>query len=152
MGKKYDFPFPETIEAFNAKILEAGLDRNVNISINVDNKLKPLPYDVKKTSPIEKHKTNDDVNIIINEEVFEKLPPDLQELMIAEALAYISYDFEKDVTVITKHDFTAHTMVLSKYNDGVIRLRESTKSILQAAKQAEDEAKALTKKAGSKNF
>lgn len=145
---KHDFPFADTVDMFNAKIVEVGLDRVMNISILTDNKLKPLPYAVKRTSDTERLKSNDDVNILINEDVFDQLTPDLQNLVIVEALAYISFDSEKDKIVITQPDFKAHTMVMSKETtEEVVRLRESVKSILQAKKQAEDEAKAATSKA-----
>lgn len=148
--EKYDLPHPDTTDAFNAEITAAGLDQVMNITVLVDDKLKPSIYKVAKCSPSESFKTGDDINIFLNEDVFNQLPDELQKLAIIEALAGISYNYDKDVAEYTKPDFYAYSGVMEKhsYNDVVV-LRESIKSIFDKAKQAADEAKALTKSAGS---
>lgn len=148
--EKYDLPHPDTTDAFNAEIALAGLDAVMNITVLVDDKLKPSIYKLSKCSPSESFKTGDDINIFLNESIFIQLPDDLQKLAIVEALAGISYDYDKDVPVITRPDFYSHTMVISKYSfEEMVRLKESVTSLIHAAKQAEDEQKAATKNAGS---
>lgn len=145
---KYLEPFEDTIKAFEAKIHEAGLNVSTNIKIITDNKLKPEIFSVKKCSPIEKYKTGDDVNIFLNEDIFEKLPADLQALTIVEALAWVSYNSEKDVISVDAPDFKAHSLVLVKHSfEEVMVLKESIKTLLQVQKETEDAEKAANKKA-----
>ena len=146
MGK-YLEPFEDTISAFELKIHEAGLDVSTNVKIITDNKLKPEIFSVKKCSPIEKYKTGDDVNIFLNEDIFLKLPADLQNLTIVEALAWISYNSEKDAVSVDAPDFKAHSLVLVKHSfQEVMVLKESIKTLLQVQKEAEDAIKAANKK------
>jgi len=147
MGK-YIEPFEDTVLEFEAKIREAGLDVSTNIKIITDNKLKPEIFSVKKCSPIESYKTGDDVNIFLNEDIFDKLPDDLRALTIIEALAWVSYDSEKDVVAVNAPDFKAHSMVLAKHSyEEMVVLKESIKTLLQVQKEAEDAEKAANKKA-----
>lgn len=145
--EKYDDPHTDTVDAFNAEISNLGLDNVMNITVLVDNKLKPDIYKVSKCNPSERHKTGDDVNIFLNEDIFHQLPDDLQKLAIVEALAGISYDYEKDVPVISKPDFLAYSGVIEKHSyDKVLVLKESIKSLYSKAKEDEDRIKAETKK------
>lgn len=142
---KLEAPYDDTKDLFNEKIAEADL--SINITIITNNRLKE-PYKVVKCSESEKFKTRDDVNIYINEVIFDQLPKDQQVILIEESLAWIVYDAEKDVVTIDKPDFSAHELVLDKYDYEVIkRLRASVKSLYTAAKEAEDASKAVTAKA-----
>ena len=148
--EKYDEPCPETKDAFEAQIALTGLDQVMNIRVLVDDKLKKDITKVVKCSPSESYKTGDDINIFLNEDVFIQLPEKLQELTIIEALAGLSYNYDKDVVEYTKADFHAYSGVMEKHSyEDVVVLRESIKSIFDKAKQAADEARALTKSAGS---
>lgn len=145
--EKYDDPHTDTVDAFNVEISNVGLDNVMNITVLVDNKLKPDIYKVSKCNPSERHKTGDDVNIFLNEDIFHQLPDDLQKLAIVEALAGISYDYEKEVPVISKPDFFAYSGVIEKHSyDKVLVLKESIKSLYSKAKEEEDRIKAETKK------
>lgn len=148
--EKYDNPHPDTDDAFKAGIKKVGLDTVMNITVLVDNKLKPDITKLAKCSPSEAFKTGDDVNIYLNEDIFIALTDELQELAIVEALSGLSYDYDKDVPVITKPDFHAYSGMIEKHSyDKVVVLKESIKSLFHAAKQAEDEAKALAGKNGA---
>jgi hypothetical protein len=144
--RKYDAPHTDTLDAFNAVIVEIGLDQVLNIEIIVDDKLKPEIYKVAKCSPSEKYKTGDDINIYLNEEIFDQLPDNLQKLAIVEALAGISYDYDKETPVISKPDFFAYSGVINKYSyEEVVVLKESIRTLYQAGKEQEDASKAVTK-------
>ena len=66
------------------------------------------------------------------------------------SMAGLSYDYDKDVPVITKPDFHAYSGMIEKHTyDKVVVLKESIKSLFHAAKLAEDEAKALAGKNGA---
>jgi hypothetical protein len=144
--EKYDHPHPDTKDAFEAKIAEIGLDTVMNITVLVDDKLKKDIYKVSKCSPSENFKTGDDINIYLNEDIFIQLPEKLQTLTIVEALAGISYNYDKEAVEYTKPDFYAYSGVMEKHSyDDVVVLRESIKSLFDKAKQAADEARALAK-------
>lgn len=148
--EKYNDPHPDTTDAFEAEIANIGLDSVINIRVLVDDKLKPEIYKVSKCNDSEFFKTGDDVNIVLNEGIFIQLPDDLQKLAIIEILAGISYDYDKDVAVISKPDFHTYSGVIEKHSyEKMVVLKESIKSLMHAAKEAEDASKAATKKAGS---
>jgi len=83
--------------------------------------------------------------MVINESVFNELPPDLKRMAIDEALAGVTVS-ESGALSDEKPDFCTHTGVLQKYGgDKTIVLHESIKTLYTVQKQKEDEAKAQTK-------
>jgi len=82
--------------------------------------------------------------VIINEEILNSLPEDMQIMAIDECLAGVSVN-ENDVISISQPDFKTYTGVLQKYGDDkVIALHESIKSLYDGKKQKEDQEKAET--------
>lgn len=150
---KFEEPFEDTVEMYNQAITSAGLTNHVNITVLTNNKAKEI-FKVNKASDLLKHRTGDDVIIVINEAVLEKLTPEQQLIVVEESLAAISYDSEKDAIVIGKPDVSTFSGVLAKHTFITWNtLRESIKSVYDAAKQEEDERKAATEKAKKKpNF
>lgn len=148
---KFEEPFEDTQALFNEVISDAGLDQFIIITLLVNNKAKEL-FKINKANELLKYRTNDDVIIILNEKIFEQLPDDQKRIVVEEAIAYISYDSENDKVVITTPDFMAHSGILRKHTFATIDVvRESVKSLYQAEKQAEDEAKATTEKGKKQN-
>lgn len=149
---KYEEPFEDTAALFNQVIDGANLSNFMNIRILTNNKSKEI-FKVSKCSEIEKFKTNDDINIFINERILEKLTPE-QKLIIAEkSIASISFDSENDKIVINKPDVVTFSGILRKHTFATWNvLRESIKTLYSAEKQAEDESKAQTEKAKKKKF
>lgn len=147
---KYEQVFEDTQELFNQKILDAGLNRYMTVTVLATNQSKKI-YDVTKANEITKFRTGDDVYIFVNELIFEQLPQEQQQIVAEEAIAEISFDTEKDKIVITKPTFTAHDSVIAKHTYDVIKVvRESVKSLYQKRKEEEDASKAQTEKAGKK--
>jgi hypothetical protein len=143
---KFEEPFEDTQALFTEVISDAGLHLNVNITLLSNNKAKDL-FKINKANELLKYRTNDDVIIILNEKIFEQLPDDQKRIVVEEAIAYISYDSENDKVVITTPDFMAHSGILRKHTFETIDVvRESIKTLYQAEKQAEDEAKASSGK------
>jgi hypothetical protein len=143
---KFEEPFEDTQALFTEVISDAGLHLNVNITLLTNNKAKDL-FKINKANELLKYRTNDDVIIILNEKIFEQLPDDQKRIVVEEAVAYISYDSENDKVVITTPDFMAHSGILRKHTFETIDVvRESIKTLYQAEKQAEDEAKASSGK------
>lgn len=116
----------------------------------------------KQKTPCEIFKNNELVEIltegvnfavVFNEEVFDQLPEDMKEMVVVEKLAGVSVD-DNDKISLVKPDFNTFTGVLQKYgHEPIIRLKESIKSLYDAKKQEEDEAKAAKKgKRGKKKL
>lgn len=143
---KYEEPFEDTQDLYNEVIKAAGLDQYINITILVDNKAKKI-FDPVKANNILKHRTGDDVIIILNEKIFEQLEPEQRRIVAEESLAGIYYDMEKDKLVIKKPDVVTFSGVLAKYTFDVWNvLQESVKTLYNVEKQAEEESSASTSK------
>lgn len=83
--------------------------------------------------------------VVINEEILEQLPVELQEIVLTESLAGVSVS-ETDAVGLEKPDFNTYTGVLQRFgHEKIIMLKESIKSLYDAIKQKEDEAKAQKK-------
>ena len=110
-----------------------------------NNKQKDL-YKIVKANEIVEILT-DGVNfaVVINEEIFDKLPDNMKEMAIVECLAGVTVD-ENDKITLEKPNFSTYRGVLQKYgHDPIIVLHESIKSLYDAKKQELDEEKAQKK-------
>lgn len=116
----------------------------------------------KQKTPCEIFKNNELVEVltegvnfavVFNEEIFDKLPDDMKEMVVVEKLAGVSVD-DNDKIGLVKPDFNTYTGVLQKYgHEPIIQLKESIKSLYDAKKQQDDEAKAAKKgKRGKKGL
>jgi len=110
-----------------------------------NNKQKEL-YKITKSSDVVEVLT-EGVNfaVVVNEEIFDELPHDMQEIVLEECLAGVSVN-DSDVVSLNKPNFNTHTGVLQKFgHQDIIALHESIKSLYDEKKQQEDEEKARTK-------
>lgn len=143
---KFLEPFEDTQSLFTEVISEAGLERYVTITLLVNNKAKDL-FKITKANELLKFRTGDDVIIVLNENIFDKLPDDQKRIVVEEAIAYISFDTENDKLIITPPDFMAHSGILRKHTfENINVVRESIKTLYQAEKESEDESKAANSK------
>jgi hypothetical protein len=134
---KYLEPFDDTKEIYTDAITRANLDLNVSIKILVDNRQKDI-YRVFKANDLIKHMTNNDIVIIINENVYDKLTDDQKIMVTEESIAGIHYDDEKEKVIITKGDVQTYSLLLRKYGyEKYEVLRESIKTIYNAEKEEE---------------
>lgn len=140
---RYEEPFEDTQSLFNEVIEATGLNNYINITVLANNKAKEI-FKVNKSNELLKYRTGDDVIIVLNENIFEKLTDEQKRIVVEEAIAYISFDTEKDKVVITQPDFMAHSGILRKHTFNTIEVvRESIKTLYQAEKQAEDESEVI---------
>jgi TRAP-type C4-dicarboxylate transport system substrate-binding protein len=147
---KYEQVFEDTQALFNQKILDAGLDRFMMVTVLATNQSKKI-YDVQKANEITRFRTGDDVYIFVNDLIFEQLTPEQQSIVAESAVAHISFDTEKDKIVITKPNFKAHKPIIKKYTYDVLEvLEESIESLYQKRKEEEDASKAQTEKLSGK--
>ena len=148
---KFEEPFEDTQDLYTEVIKAAGLDQYVNITILVNNKAKEL-FKINKANDLLKHRTGDDIIIVLNERIFEGLTDEQRRIVIEESLASIHYDRENDKLVISKPDVVTFSGVLAKHTfDKWEALRESIKTLYAAEKQVEDEAANATSK-GKKQY
>lgn len=147
MAKKYEEIFEDTQAMYTQAQTNANLTNRVNITVLTNNKAKEI-YKVNKANDLLNYRTGDDIIIVINEAVLEKLTPEQQLMVVEESLASISYDSEADAIVINKPDVVTFSGLLRKHTFETWNiLRESIKSVYDAEKQAEDERKAQAEKA-----
>lgn len=93
-------------------------------------------FKVFKASKIVTYLNQIDALVFINEDLYNMLDEESQSILLEEALAYISYDSEKDVTNITTPDVVSFSGLISKYNEKFFRYHELVKMLIQ---QKEDD-------------
>jgi hypothetical protein len=139
---KYNEPFESTTDLYKELIEAAGLTNYVNITVLANDTAKDL-YKVVKANDLLKHRTGDDIIIVLNEKIFDQLTDEQRLIAAEESLAGIHYDFEKDKIVISKPDVVTYSGVLSKHGfDKWTVLLESIKTLYNTEKQVEDETEA----------
>ena len=141
---------------FEEVLEQTSIPQWVEIEVLCNNKQKNDPCKLFKANDLLETLTDKDggggVNfvVVINEEIFDQLPEDMQKVAIDECLAGVGVS-DKDVLTLEKPNFNTHTGVLAKYGDtSIIKLHESIKSLYDKKKQEEDEAKAQKKAKKSK--
>lgn len=142
----YIEPHQETTNLYNQAIDASDLGKFINITIVVNDRAKEI-FKVVKANDLLKFRTQDDVLIVINEKILDKLTAEQRRVVVEESLASISYDTEADKLVISKPDVVTFSGILQKYtfaNWNVIR--ECIKSLYAAEKAVEDETKAIAEK------
>jgi hypothetical protein len=130
---------------FNSVRDKTNIPNWLMFEVLCNNKQKEL-YKIVKTNDIVEILT-DGINfaVVVNEEILDGLPADMQEIAINECLAGVSVS-ESDAVSLEKPNFNTHTGVLQKYgHESIIALHESIKSLFDQKKQKEDEEKAQTK-------
>lgn len=133
---RYEEPFETTQALYNDAIIAAGLSQYVHITVLTDNKLKKV-FEIVKANKLLKFRTGDDVIIIINENVLEKLNIDQRKIVVEESITPITYNTENDTLIINKPDVVTHSGILSKYGFHMWdSIRETVKAIY---KQQEDD-------------
>ena len=142
---KFEEPYEDIESLFNDIITNhSTLPPSVNIKLLADNKLKKI-FKVMRANDLVKYRTGDDVFIIINQNIFERLEEQQQMIVAEEAVAYIGYDIDKDKLILTEPDFLAHSGILRKHSFEVIeRVRETIKSLYEAENQSENESLSRT--------
>jgi hypothetical protein len=134
---KFETPFEDVEELFNEKIKARELDRYVNIIVVVNNKSKDI-FKVVKVGELDKFRSSDDVRIVLNQNIFDKLEEVQKHIVVEDALACIHFDVEKDKLVMTKPDVIAYSGILSKYTFETWNIVRESINSLYAAEKGED--------------
>lgn len=135
----------DVVDLFGEVCEKTSIPHWVMFEILCNNQQKEI-YKITKLSDVVEILT-DGVNfsVVINEEIFDGLPHDMQEVLLEECLAGVSVN-DSDVISLNKPNFNTHTGVLQKFgHQDIIALHESIKSLYDEKKQREDEEKAQKK-------
>jgi len=136
---RYEEPFEDTTDLYNKYIERAGITQFINITVLTNNKAKDI-YKVNKANELLRYRTGDDIIIVINENVLDKLDEADKEMIIEESISSIHYNLEKDKIEITRPDVVTFSGILSKHGfDKWNRVRETIKLIFESEKQTENE-------------
>lgn len=136
---RYEEPFEDTTDLYTKYIEKAGLSNFLNITVLTNNKAKDI-YKVNKATELLKYRTGDDIIIVINENVLDKLEDADKEMVIEESISSIHYNTEKDRIEITKPDVVTYSGILSKHGfEKWNRVRETIKLFFESEKQSEEE-------------
>lgn len=129
----------ETEKIFNRFIDQADLERVVNIKFLGCPELKQIGK-VVKANDLLKFMTDNDVIILINEIIFDKLEQDQKELVAQELIAYIGFDFEKGKLVITQPDVNTFSLILQKVgSEKYLKIQEIIRLSFEQLKDKESE-------------
>ncbi len=145
---KEDFQdvFVDTKAIFNKVIDDANLSSKITFAISANNKLKTIG-EIKKYSPLFQFRTNIDVELVLNEEIFEGLPKELKPLVIEELICPVYVNPTSGNVTLEKPDVSTFSGFLKKHGyEKYEILQESIKTLF--AKKAEEEQKkkdAMTK-------
>jgi hypothetical protein len=135
---KYSEIIPENEAVFIEAINSTSLDGNVNIKILACNTLKEIGK-VIKANDLVRHMTSEDIVIVINEVIFDKLE-EQQKLIVADTLiAAVGYNGESGKVTIEKPDMCVFTGVIKKYTFPICeRVHETIKSLFEHEKHKKD--------------
>lgn len=113
---KYAEVYQEIQDEFDSVIISTNLERyGVNIKVLANDKQKGKVINVYKSNDFVKYLTKEDIILVVNQLVFEKLEPLQRVMVIEEALASIIYNDDKDTITIKKGDVHTYSGVLKKY-------------------------------------
>jgi hypothetical protein len=129
----------ETEQIFNKFIDQADLQRVVNVKFLGCPELKQIGK-VVKANDLLKFMTDNDVIILINEVIFDKLEQEQKELVVQELIAYVGYDFEKGKVVITQPDVNTFSLLLQKVgSEKYLKIQEVIRLAFEQLKDKESE-------------
>jgi hypothetical protein len=135
----------DAVQLFDEVREKTTIPQWIQFEVLNNDKQKEL-YKITKSSDVVEVLT-EGVNfaVVLNEEILDALPVDMQEMAIEECLAGVSVN-DSDVVSLNKPNFNTHTGMLQKFgHEEMITLHESIKSLYDDKKQREDEEKAATK-------
>lgn len=138
------FDMCEDLESYFTKAFaDAGLERVLNLRVLGCKNQKKVTDGPKKLPPLYSYMTKEDIVVTVNEEIFELLIEEQRIIVAEEAIAAISYDFEKDKASIATPDFQSYGLIIRKYGfETMERLRETLKSLYDQQANSEEDATA----------
>ena len=147
----FEEPSEELVKLFDGVRDKTTIPNWVEFKVLCNNKQKKAPVKLIKANELVELLTEGlNFVVVVNEDIFNELPLDMQKMAIDECLAGVGVS-DTDTLSIEKPDFNTHTGVLKKYgHEPIVVLHESIKSVYVAQKEKEDESKALAKGTGKR--
>jgi hypothetical protein len=137
---RYQEPFEDTIDLYEKYIEAAGLTNFINITILTNNSAKDI-YKVTKANELLKFRTGDDIIVIINENILDRLDDKDKEMVIEESISCIHYNTEKDKVEISRPDVVTYSGILSKHGfEKWNRVREIIRLAFESERQTNEES------------
>lgn len=137
---KYNEPFEDIQKLFDEIIGDRGLDHMINIKVLSNNNQKEIGT-VKKCDPLFKHMTGEDVIVIINEEVFERLDNVSQYVIAENILTAVTWNQDRDRVEIIKPSVKTYKGVIDKHGiETFMRSNELVDLVYQQIKEEKAEA------------
>ena len=134
-----------TEEFFNGVLNNTTIPKWVEFKLLCDTNQKEM-YKIQRANALLEKLTKYDFIIIINENIFDCLPEEMQKIALDECLAGVFVNPDTAVSTLNKVDFKTHTGVLQKYGDKqVVALHESIKTLYEEKKLKELEEKQAEK-------
>ena len=140
MANDKHFDMCEDLESYFTKAFaDAGLERVLNLRVLGCKNQKKVYDGPNKVPPLYSYITKEDIVITINEEIFELLTEEYRIIVAEEAIAGISYDFEKDKVTIIQPDLQTHSTIANKYGTETMKTVKDTVKLLYSQKANSEE-------------
>ena len=139
---KFEKATDDVIKLFDGIRDKTTIPSWIQFELMSSNKQKELYKIIKMNDLIETLTNGINFAVVINEEILDQLTPEQQEMAINECLSGV-FVSDSDAITLEKPNFSTYRGILEKYgHEPIIVLHESIKSLFDAKKQKEDEAKA----------
>lgn len=131
---KWGEPSDETVSIVKDVLDKAALSNYINTKIIINDEQKNKVVSVKKESAVNKFAYGYDLQLTINEVIFDGLTKEQQIQVVEEALAGTYFDSENDKLVVNTPD-KVYRSFIDRYGwDSYERLMESIKSLFDKEK------------------
>ena len=142
---KFEEPSDDVIEVFEKVKKSKSIPDWVQFEVLSNNKMKQVYKIMKMSDLVETLSKGVNFAVVINEEIFDGLTDEQQEMLMDECIAGVSIS-ETDTIQLDKPDICTYTGILQKYgHDPIITLHESVKSLFDKKKEEDDMMKAERK-------
>jgi len=147
---KFEHPTEDTVKLIDDVLLTVVEEQyGINAKVLVNNEQKEVGK-IKKLSADVKFSYGDDLQIIVNEVILERLPPVEQNMYIQEMLAGVWFDAENDKLVTDAPNVKTYSDFLAKFGyDKYEVMVESVKTLYEAKKQEDKQRKDELKASGN---
>lgn len=146
MGKLFETS-DEFVDLIEEQFSKTNLDTmGINIKVMSTTSAKDM-MKVTKTSAVMDYITKEDTSVLVTlyEQAFDRLPKDVQEMLVEMALSNVSYDTEKDKLNIETNPFKQVFAMRRKYGEVILDNIELAHLTIQQIEDEERERKEAEK-------
>lgn len=139
----------EFVELIEEQFSKTGLDTlGINLKVVSITKAKDM-LKVSRTSAVTNFLTQGETDILVTiyEQAFDRLPKDVQEMLVEMVLSNVSYDTEKDKLNIETNPYVQIFNMRRKYGEAILNNLEMAYLTIQQIEDEEKERKEQEKEA-----